>query len=307
MTGSVNEDVNDGLAERFEENRTRLRAVAYRMLGSTNEAEDAVQEAWLRLSRSDAAGIDNLGGWLTTVVGRVCLDMLRSRGSRREESWEVHVPDTIEGIEAFGRGEPSAADRANPEDEALLADSIGLALLVVLDTLEPAERLAFVLHDMFAVPFDEIAPIVGRSTAAARQLASRARRRVQGAEPDPEANLRRQKEVVEAFLSAARGGDFEALLSVLDPDVVFRADGTAVRMGANGEARGAKAVAGIYLGRAQAVRPALVDDFIAGVWAEAGRLRVVLQFTIAEGRITGIDVHADPARLAAFDVEFLDG
>ncbi|WP_037605141.1 sigma-70 family RNA polymerase sigma factor [Streptacidiphilus rugosus] len=307
----MNDYVNDGLADRFEQNRARLRSVAYRMLGSTDEAEDAVQEAWLRLSRSDAAEIDNLSGWLTTVVGRVCLDMLRSRGSRREESWEVHVPDTIEGIEAFGGpegpGGRGSVDRANPEDEALLADSIGLALLVVLDTLDPAERLAFVLHDMFAVPFDEIAPIVGRSTAAARQLASRARRRVQGVEPDPEADLRRQKEVVDAFLSAARGGDFEALLSVLDPDVVFRADAMAMRMGSTGETRGAKAVAGFYLGKAQAVRPALVDDFMAGVWAEGGRPRIVLEFTIEDDRITAIDVHAEPELLASYDVRFLDG
>ena len=306
MTRTVNEHVDDSLARRFEENRARLKAVAHRMLGSTGEAEDAVQEAWLRLSRSDAAEIGNLSGWLTTVVGRVCLDMLRSRESRREESWEVHVPDTIEEIETLGRGGSGTVDRAGPEDEALLADSIGLALLVVLDTLDPAERLAFVLHDMFAVPFDEIAPIVGRSTAATRQLASRGRRRVQGAAPDPEADLRRRKGIVEAFLSAARGGDFEALLSVLDPDVVFRADDAAMRMGSDSEMRGAKAVAGFYLGRAQAVRPALVDDFIAGVWAENGKPRIVLQFTITDGRISGIDVYADRAKLDAFDVEFLD-
>ena len=216
-------DEHDWLAERFEENRTHLRAVAYRMLGSLSEADDAVQESWLRLSRSDTSGVENLGGWLTTVVARVCLDMLRSRKSRREEPLDVHVPEPIVSREAG----------TDPEHEALLADSVGLALLVVLETLAPAERLAFVLHDMFAVPFDEIAPIVGRSPAAARQLASRARRRVQGCgRALPDADLTRQREVVDAFLAAARGGDFDALLAVLDPDVVLRADRAAVPAGA---------------------------------------------------------------------------
>src|ERR671917_501471 len=229
---------DDWLAQRFEENRTHLRAVAYRMLGSISEADDAVQEAWLRLSRSDTSGIENLGGWLTTVVGRVCLNMLRSRRSRREEPLGepqvgVHVPDPI----------VSRADGLDPEHEALLADSVGLALLVVLETLPPAERLAFVLHDMFAVPFEEIAPIVGRSEVAARQLASRARRRVQGATPSPDTNLPHQREVVDAFLAAAHGGDFEALLAVLDPDVVLRSDGGLVRPGLSREVRGARAVA----------------------------------------------------------------
>ena len=213
---------DEWLAERFEEHRVRLRAVAYRMLGSTSEAEDAVQEAWLRLVRSGADSVENLGGWLTTVVARVCLNMLRSRRSRREESLEgplgeplgARVPDPIVG----------RADETDPEHEALLADSVGLALLVVLETLSPAERLAFVLHDTFGVPFGEIAPIVGRSPAAARQLASRARRRVRGAAPAPDADLGRQREVVDAFLAATRGGDFDALLAVLDPDVVLRAD-----------------------------------------------------------------------------------
>src|SRR6266545_3004105 len=212
-------DEHELLAERFEQNRTRLRAVAYRMLGSSNGADDAVQEAWLRLSRSDSSGVENLAGWLTTVVARVCLDMLRSRAARHEEPWDPHGPGTIE---------PSS--EIDPEHDALLGDSVGLALLVVLETLAPAERVAFVLHDMFAVPFDDIAPIVGRSPAAARQLASRARRRVQGASV-PDADLSRQREIVNAFLAAARGGDFDALSAVLDPDVVLRADPAAVQAG----------------------------------------------------------------------------
>src|SRR5213079_2942567 len=216
-------DEHDWLAERFEERRTHVRAVAYRMLGSLSEADDAVQEAWLRLSRSDTSGVENMGGWLTTVVARICLDMLRSRTSRREEPLEASVPEPITSREGG----------IDPEQEALLADSVGLALLVVLDTLDPAERLAFVLHDMFAVPFEEIAPIVGRSPVAARQLASRARRRVRGAEPKPD--LKRQRAVVDAFLAAARGGDFEGLLELLDPDVVSRADAAAAAMGADAE------------------------------------------------------------------------
>src|SRR6266508_2433997 len=207
-------DEHELLAERFEQNRTRLRAVAYRMLGSSNGADDAVQEAWLRLSRSDSSGVENLAGWLTTVVARVCLDMLRSRAARHEEPWDPHGPGTIE---------PSS--EIDPEHDALLGDSVGLALLVVLETLAPAERLAFVLHDMFAVPFDDIAPIVGRSSTATRQLASRARRRVQGATPVPDPDLARQREVVDAFFAAARDGDFDALVAVLDPDIVLRSDG----------------------------------------------------------------------------------
>src|ERR687898_236622 len=224
---------DDWLAERFEEHRTHLRAVAYRMLGSINEADDAVQETWLRLSRSDINGVENLGGWLTTVVGRVCLDMLRSRRSSREVPLGVQVPDRI----------VSHGDGIDPEREALLADSVGLALLVVLDTLNPAERLAFVLHDMFGVPFDEIAPIVGRSPSAARQLPSPARRRVRGAPTALDADLTRQREVVDAFLAVARAGDFDALVAVLDPEVVLRADSGAVLTGAPREVRGAPAVA----------------------------------------------------------------
>src|SRR5919198_2416096 len=220
------------LAERFEAHRTHLKAVAYRMLGALSEADDAVQEAWLRLSRSDTSDITNLGGWLTTVVGRVCLDMLRSRTARREDPLEAHLPDPI----------VSHADGSDPEHEALVADAVGLALLVVLESLGPAERLAFVLHDMFAVPFEEIAPIVGRSPAAARQLASRARRRVQGAAPLPDPDLARQRQVVDAFLAAARGGDFDALVAVLDPDVVLRAEGGAT--GITQHIRGAATVAG---------------------------------------------------------------
>ncbi|HZD73373.1 MAG TPA: sigma-70 family RNA polymerase sigma factor, partial [Actinomycetota bacterium] len=250
----------DWLADRFEEHRSNLRAVAYRMLGSLAEADDAVQEAWLRLSRADAKGVQNLGGWLTTVVGRVCLDMLRSRGSRREEPLGAHVPDPI----------VSLGKRLDPEHEALLADSIGLALLVVLQTLAPAERLAFVLHDMFDVPFHQIAPILQRSPAAARQLASRARRRVKGAAPVPDVDLARQQAVVGAFLAATRGGDFGALLAVLDPDVVARADAGAVPAGVSRVIRGASAVAEQALAFAQRLgpfaRPALVNG-AAGIVA----------------------------------------
>src|SRR5436305_2614807 len=254
-------DEQQWLAEQFEENRDHLRAVAYRMLGSASEADDAVQESWLHVSRSGTGDVRNLGGWLTTVVARVCLDMLRSRRSRREEPVGTDLPEPVAG----------RAAGTDPEHEALLADSVGPALLVVLDTLAPAERLAFVLHDMFAVPFDEIAPIVGRSPAAARQLASRARRRVQGPAAAPDADPGRQREVVDAFLAASRGGDFDALLALLDPDVVLRADGTAVRAGAPGEARGAVAVAGTFSGRARVAQPALVDGMAGAVWAPGGR------------------------------------
>ena len=287
----------DYLAERFEEHRTHLRAVAYRMLGSLSEVDDAVQEAWLRLSRADATGIDNLGGWLTTVVARVCLDMLRSRQSRREEPF---TPDAPEPVATGPRG-------SSPEQEALLADSVGLALLVVLDRLTPAERLAFVLHDMFAVPFEEIAPIVGRSAEAARKLASRARRRVRGGgAPDPD--LVRQREVVEAFLAALRGGDFEGLLAVLDPDLVVRAD-MPVPRGAPSEIHGAAvwakgAVAYGHL--AQLTQPALVNGAIGVVVAPRGRLVRALRFTIANGKITEIDVIGNPARLAELDVSIVD-
>jgi RNA polymerase sigma-70 factor (ECF subfamily) len=283
------------LAERFEEHRTHLRAVAYRMLGSLSDVDDAVQEAWLRLSRADAAGIDNLGGWLTTVVARVCLDMLRSRQSRREEALTPDAPEPV----------ATGASGVSPEEEALLADSVGLALLVVLDRLTPAERLAFVLHDMFAVPFEEIGLIVGRSAEAARQLASRARRRVRGGAMEPAPDLVRQREVVDAFLAALRGGDFEGLLAVLDPDLVVRAD----MPGAPGEIRGAAvwakgAVA--YGHMARAVRPALVNGAIGLVMAPRGRLSRALTFTIANGRIAAIEIIGNPARLDELDVAIGD-
>jgi RNA polymerase sigma-70 factor, ECF subfamily len=293
-------DERDWLADRFEEHRTNLRAVAYRMLGSLAEADDAVQEAWLRLSRSDTKGVENLGGWLTTVVGRVCLDMLRSRRSRREEPLGAHVPDPI----------VSPEDGIHPEHEALLADSVGLALLVVLETLSPAERLAFVLHDMFDVPFDEIAPILGRSPAAARQLASRARRRVKGAAPIPDADLGRQREVVDAFLTAARGGDFDALLALLDPDVVLRADAGAVPAGVSRVIRGAPAVAEQALAFAQRLgpfaQPALVNGAAGIVAAPGGRPVSVLGFTVRGEKIVEIDILADPARLRQLDLAVLD-
>jgi RNA polymerase sigma-70 factor (ECF subfamily) len=290
---------DDWLAERFEEHRTHLRAVAYRMLGSLSEADDAVQDAWLRLSRSDSSEIENLGGWLTTVVARVCLNLLRSRELRREEPLGVHVPDPI----------VSRDDRIDPEQEVLLADSIGLALLVVLETLAPAERLAFVLHDMFAVPFDEIALIVGRSPDSARQLASRARRRVQGAAAVPDADLSRQREVVDAFLAAARDGDFDALVAVLDPDVVLRADRGATPAGASRVVRGARSVAeqALTFSRfARYGRPALVNGSPGVVTAPAGQPFAVMGFTVARGKIVEIDVLADPARLRQLDLTVLD-
>src|SRR3989454_9189486 len=279
------------LATRFEENRTHLKAVAYRMLGSVSEAEDAVQDAWLRLSRSDASGVENLDGWLTTIVARVCLDMLRSRKSRREEPLGAQAPEMI----------VSREDPIDPEHEALLADSIGLALLVVLETLAPAERVAFVLHDMFDLPFDEIAPIVGRSPTAARQLASRARRRVQGAAMVTEPDLARQRKVVDAFLAASRGGDFDALLAVLDPDVVLRADRAAVQTGAQEEVRGPEAVARTFAGRARAARPALVNGAAGLVWAQGGRPRVVFEFKITRRQNGGIEPVPDPPRLPPLD------
>ena len=290
-------DEHDWLAEGFEANRKHLRAVAYRMLGSLTEADDAVQESWLRLSRSGASGVENLGGWLTTVVARVCLDMLRSRKSRREEPLEAQA------------GEPIALDDGgvDPEHEAVVADSVGLAMLVVLDTLAPAERVAFVLHDMFAVPFDEIAPIVRRSPAAARQLASRARRRVQGGEAADDTDLARQRQIVDAFLAASRGGDFAALLAVLDPDVVLRADGVAVEMGALKLVRGAEAVAGTFSGRARVAKPALINGAVGAVWAQDGRPRVVFGITITGGKIVEIEMIADPERLGELDLVFLNG
>jgi RNA polymerase sigma factor (sigma-70 family) len=277
-------------AQQFEENRGHLRAVAYRILGSASEADDAVQEAWLRLSRSDAAAIENLGGWLTTVVARVCLDTLRLRSSRREEA----LDGGASGAALHSKGV------SDPEQEALLADSVGLALLVVLDRLAPAERIAFVLHDMFDVSFDEIASIVGRSPAAARQLASRARRRVQGAGTPSPADLNRQRQVVDAFLTALRGGDFEGLLAVLDPEVVVRIDEAAARPGAPREIHGAEAWAKGAVAFAQlagSLQPMLVDGTVALVWAPGGRLSRVLRFTITNGKIVEADIIADPARL----------
>jgi len=284
---------HDWLAERFEENRPHLRAVAYRMLGSSAEADDAVQETWLRLSRSGVGGVENLGGWLTTIVARVSLNMLRSRTLRREEPMDP--PAT---------GQPVAPPNGtDPEHEAVLADSVGLALLVVLDTLTPAERLAFVLHDMFAVPFEEIAPIVERSPVATRQLASRARRRVQEAGPgDPPGEISRRREVVAAFLAASREGDFDALLTMLDPDIVLRADSAAAQMGADAEAIGPRAVAGIFSGRAKALRPALIDGAPGAVWTYRGETRVVFAFTFADGTITAIEQIADPERIARLKV-----
>ena len=284
---------HDWLAERFEANRPHLRAVAYRMLGSSAEADDAVQETWLRLSRAGAGEVENLGGWLTTIVARVSLNMLRSRTLRREEPMDP--PAT---------GQPVAPPNGtDPEHEAVLADSVGLAVLVVLDTLTPAERLAFVLHDMFAVPFEEIAPIVERSPVATRQLASRARRRVQEAGPgDPPGEISRRREVVAAFLAASREGDFDALLTMLDPDIVLRADNAAAQMGADAEAIGPRAVAGIFSGRAKALRPALIDGAPGAVWTHRGETRVVFAFTFTGGTITAIEQIADPERIARFEV-----
>ena len=289
-------DERDWLAERFEEHRTRLRAVAYRMLGSVSEADDAVQEAWLRLSRTDEGEVENLGAWLTTVVGRVSLDMLRSRRSRREEPLGVRVPEPI----------VDRADGTDPEHEALVADSVGLALLVVLETLSPAERLAFVLHDIFAVPFDEIAPIVDRSPEAARQLASRARRRVRAENTVPDADLDAQREVVEAFLAAARDGDFDRLVAILDPDVVLRAD-----FGAAGsrEVRGAAAVAGqavFYSQLGLVMKPALINGAVGLVTTREGQPFSVGAFTVRHGRIVEMDWLADAARLRELDLTILD-
>jgi len=287
------------LAERFDEHRTHLRAVAYRILGSTSEADDAVQEAWLRLSRADAGSIENLAGWLTTVVARVCLNMLRARESRREESFDARVPDPITGH----------GDGGDPEQEAVLADSVGLALLVVLDTLKPAERLAFVLHDMFGVPFDEVGPMIERSPAAARQLASRARRRVKGVGAARDADLTRQRRVVEAFLAASRGGDFDALVALLSQDVVLRADRAVgptpvpiVIHGANSVAKGAYAAST----RARFTRPALVNGAVGLVMAPRGRLILVLRFTITDGKIAEMDLIADPDRLRRLDLVVLE-
>jgi RNA polymerase sigma-70 factor (ECF subfamily) len=288
---------HDWLAERFEEHRTHLRAVAYRILGSPADAEDAVQEAWLRLARSDSSQVENLGGWLTTVVARVSLNMLQSRKTRREDPAGSHLPEEV----------ADGADGAGPEHQAVLADSVGLALLVVLDTLTPAERLAFVLHDMFAMPFEEIAPIVERSPTATRQLASRARRRVQGADTSTDTDLARRREIVRAFLAASRNGDLGALVTALDPDVVLRADRAVVRMGAEAEVRGVQQVAAFFSGRARAAKLVLINGVVGLVWAAGGRPRVVFSFTVTDGRITAIDLLGDPATLGQLDLVTLPG
>lgn len=288
---------NEWLAERFEEQRGRLRAVAYRMLGSMSEAEDAVQETWLRLGRVDAGEIDNLDGWLTTVVGRICLNMLRSRKSRREDPLDGHVPDPIVDP-------PGGID---PEHEVLLADSVGLALLIVLEMLSPAERLAFVLHDMFAVPFEEIAGILRRSPAAPRQLASRARRRVHGATPPP-SDLSRQREVVDAFFAAARGGSMQELVALLDPEIVLRSD-SGTGPGARVVLQGAERVAGsavIFKDSSREVRPALVNGGAGAVILSRGRPIVIMGFTVSGGRVVAINGLGDLRRIAGLDLSFLD-
>jgi RNA polymerase sigma-70 factor (ECF subfamily) len=293
-SGSMNEQ--EALAERFEADRGRLKSVAYQMLGSLSEAEDAVQEAWLRLSRSDTSGVESLSAWLTTVVGRVCLDMLRSRKSRREEDLEVYVPDPV-----VSRWEGSHA-----EQEMVLADSVGLALLVVLETLNPAERLAFVLHDLFGLPFDEIAPIVGRNPAAARQLASRARRRVQGAPTAPDADLTQQREVVDAFITASRSGDVQGLLAVLDPDVVLRLDRGAAPQPPSREVRGAQGVIDLgfrFGGNGWVAEPALVNGAPGLVVRFQGKPFSVMGFTVRGGRIAAIDILADPERVPGLGLE----
>jgi len=291
------------LAELFEAHRPHVRAVAYRMLGSVSEAEDAAQEAWIRLSRTDVSGVDNLRGWLTTVVARVCLDMLRARTSRREDPLDVHVPDPIvERAESRGG--------TGPEADAMLADSVGLALLVVLEKLEPAERLAFVLHDVFGMAFEEIAPVVDRSVVATRQLASRARRRVQGQAPTSETDLRKQRRVVEAFLAAVQHGDFEALVTVLDPEIVLRADGGAVK-GMSRFVRGAQAVmaqAAAFSKLGLSSQVALVNGNI-GVVSRLpdGRVLSVIGFTIADGKVVEMDILADPDRLNRLDLSAIEG
>jgi RNA polymerase sigma factor (sigma-70 family) len=289
-------DDKDWLAQRFEQHRAHLRAVAYRMLGSLPEADEAVQDAWLRLSRAGAEGVENLGGWLTTIVARVCLNALQARKARPEQPAGLRMPDPV----------VSRADQSNPEQEALLADSVGLALLVVLEMLDPAERLAFVLHDMFDLPFEEIAPMVGRSPTAVRQLASRARRRVQGASvPRTDRDLARQREVVDAFFAAGRAGDFDALLRVLHPDVVLRSDVQGV-----GEQRGATRVARMALGGARrptSVLPVLVNGTAGGVIVEDGRVALLMAFTVSGGTIVEIDVITEPERLRVIDLEALTG
>ncbi|WP_329197212.1 MULTISPECIES: RNA polymerase sigma factor SigJ [unclassified Streptomyces] len=289
-------DEHELLADRFEEHRAHLKAVAYRMLGSLGEAEDAVQEAWLRLGRSDVGAVENLGGWLTTVVSRLCLDTLRSRAARREDPLESSfMPDPVVSREAV----------TDPEQQAMLADSVGLALMVVLESLSPAERLSFVLHDMFAVPFDEIAPMLEKSPVAVRQLASRARRRVQGRAAVPDPDLGAQRRVVDAFFAAAREGDFEALVAVLHPDIVLRSDGGAARPGRMVVVNGARTVAGqalLFSGLSPFVRPALINGAAGVVVSENGRPLSVMAFTVTDGLIVSIDSLGDPDRLASLDL-----
>lgn len=287
---------DDWLADEFEEHRPHLRAVAYRMLGSMSDAEDAVQESWIRLSRSDSAAVENLGGWLTTVVARVALDMLRSGRSRREEPV----------AEVLTKSSATDASGTQPEEAAMIADSLGPAMLVVLETLSPAERISFVLHDMFAVPFDQIAPIVGRSPAATRQLASRARHRVQGVNPAGVVDHLRARRTVDAFLSASRNGDFGALLALLDPDVVLSADADAVRVGAADLVHGARAVAETFSGRARAAQLALINGQPGAVWAAGGKPRVVFSFTVDGNKITGIELVANSITLDELDLVLLD-
>jgi len=289
-------DDREFLTGRFEANRGRLRAVAYRMLGSVSDADDAVQEAWIRLSRAPRDDVENLSGWLTTVVGRVCLDMLRSRKARKEHSLDEELPGKVDRLETG----------VDPEAEAVIADSVGLALLVVLEALTPAERVAYVLHDMFDLPFDEVGPIVGRSEIAARKLASRARRRVQGAEVPEPASLPRRREVVEAFMAASREGNFAGLIRLLDHDVVLIGDDYGARRGSPKEVVGPDAVAKVFAGRAQAAQLAMVDGAPAKVWAPGGKPKVVFKFEIAGGRIEEIEMVADPARVAGMRVDFVD-
>ena len=287
---------DDQLATQFEASRPRLHAVAYRMLGSRAEADDAVQEAWLRLGRTDPQALDNLVGWLTTVVARICLDRLRSRRSRRED---------VAGLQS-GSDIADQTEERDPAHQALVADSVGAALLIVLDTLAPAERVAFVLHDVFGVPFDEVAGIVDRSPDAARQLASRARRRVQGSTPTATVDLVRQRTVVDAFLRAARGGDFEGLVRMLDPEVELRPDAAAVAMGSLRAMKGRDAVAGALSGGAKTARLAVVDGVTALVWAPTGDVRGVIEFTVVDGRIAAIDVTGDAERIRGLDIVTLD-
>jgi RNA polymerase sigma-70 factor (ECF subfamily) len=290
----------DWLTTRFEQQRPRLRAVAYRMLGSMSEADDAIQDTWLRVSRADTADVDNLGAWLTTILARVCLNALRSRAQRKEESLDFVMPDPILDRDGDGDG------GNNPEHQALLADSVGIALLVVLETLTPAERLAFVLHDLFAVPFDEIGGMIERSPDATRQLASRARRRVRRRAPVPDPDIARQREVVDAFFAAARDGSFEALIAVLHPDVVLRADGLGsgsfVLSGAETVARNAR----MFGPSSPFFRPVLVNGGAGVLLVEDGQLKSITGFTVVSGRIVAIDVLADPERLSAYDLSFLD-